>query len=731
MKKFLKWILAIVGIVAVLLVVATIVLPMIIDPNNYKDEITAAVSEKTGRDLTIGGDIKWSVFPSIGLELSDVTLGNADGFGDQPMLDIGEAGISVKFMPLLKRKVEIGEVSMSDVSINLTRKADGENNWDNLGGAGTGDTGTSSASGTGVNTFSISGIEITNAKVTFDDVDQTTELKEFDLKASNIELGRPFKLQGSFSMSLPKNQLAGEVGFGGLVQTATTGKRFGINGLKLDFKGKKGAAGDAVALDVNVSANADVDLAKNQAILSDFALHMFDLSVTGDLTVSSLTAEPKFAGQLKVAEFNPKSLMKAMGMAVPVTSEAKALTRLRADMRFAGSSDSADMQNLTVAFDQSTFKGNLKLVNFNYPRLAFNFKVDTLNLDDYLPPDNGTANGTANGAANGASTGSGSSESDLSVESFRGFTGGGDFSISKLVVAGLTATDVSMKMSSDGKSVRFAPINANFYAGKYEGDMTVDASGKRPLLTANSGLSGVQSEGLLTDLTGSARLRGKGDFFLQIKTDLTNSQTILRNLSGDIGMNILNGEIVGIDVADTIAAVKSVLGKQSELVGESGADQTTEFAELTMSGVFDHGILSSNDLLLQSPLLRATGEGEFNLVDETIDYVLKPVLVGELAGDNIAELKGVPIPVKLTGNLYEPDIRVDIVAALAASQKDRINQKKDELINKLLGEDEDTTSTDKGADSGQKADPAKALLKSLLGGKKDSSKEKDGDGGAD
>ena len=91
---------------------------MVIDPNDYKDEISAAVAEKTGRDLSIGGEIKWTVFPTIGLELSDVTLGNPEGFGDQPMLDIGEAGISVKLMPLLKRRVEVGEVSMNDVSIS-------------------------------------------------------------------------------------------------------------------------------------------------------------------------------------------------------------------------------------------------------------------------------------------------------------------------------------------------------------------------------------------------------------------------------------------------------------------------------------------------------------------------------------------------------------------------------------------------------------------------------------
>jgi AsmA protein len=125
--------------------------------------------------------------------------------------------------------------------------------------------------------------------------------------------------------------------------------------------------------------------------------------------------------------------------------------------------------------------------------------------------------------------------------------------------------------------------------------------------------------------------------------------------------------------------------------------------------------------VLQSPLLSATGKGEFNLVDETVDYVLEPVLSGQLAEQNIAQLKGVPIPIRLTGSMYEPRIGVDIVAALAASQKDKINQKADELVDKLIGGDQEGDN--------ETADAAKTLIKGLLGGKKDSGKKKDDGGG--
>ena len=129
MNKLLKWILAGVGVVIILFVIAAVALPLLVDPNDYKDEISASVLEETGRELTIGGDIEWTVFPSIGLGLSELELGNRSGFGDKPMLSIGNAGASVKLVPLFSRRIEIGQVSLSNVSANLQRKANGQTNW--------------------------------------------------------------------------------------------------------------------------------------------------------------------------------------------------------------------------------------------------------------------------------------------------------------------------------------------------------------------------------------------------------------------------------------------------------------------------------------------------------------------------------------------------------------------------------------------------------------------------
>ena len=59
-----------------LIVVALLfALTHLFDPNDYKDEIRQIAHNKANLDLQLKGDIGWSLFPWLGLELTDATLG--------------------------------------------------------------------------------------------------------------------------------------------------------------------------------------------------------------------------------------------------------------------------------------------------------------------------------------------------------------------------------------------------------------------------------------------------------------------------------------------------------------------------------------------------------------------------------------------------------------------------------------------------------------------------------
>ena len=101
MAKIAKIVLILIGALVGLIVVAAIGLTLFFDPNDYRDDISTQVRNATGREFVIDGELSISVFPWLAIEVGHTTLGNAEGFGDEPMLSFDKASLSVEIMPLL------------------------------------------------------------------------------------------------------------------------------------------------------------------------------------------------------------------------------------------------------------------------------------------------------------------------------------------------------------------------------------------------------------------------------------------------------------------------------------------------------------------------------------------------------------------------------------------------------------------------------------------------------
>ena len=63
MKSLVKILLITVAGLVGVVIIASVALLLFVDPNDYRDRISAGVKEATGRDLTIEGELSLSVFP--------------------------------------------------------------------------------------------------------------------------------------------------------------------------------------------------------------------------------------------------------------------------------------------------------------------------------------------------------------------------------------------------------------------------------------------------------------------------------------------------------------------------------------------------------------------------------------------------------------------------------------------------------------------------------------------
>lgn len=132
MKAFGK-ILGLVLLGLLLIIVALgFALTHLFDPNDYKDEIRQIARDKAHIELTLNGDIGWSLFPWLGLELHEASVATLTN-PTQPFADLQMLGLSVRVLPLLRREVQMSDVRVEGLNLRLNKDVHGHGNWEDIG----------------------------------------------------------------------------------------------------------------------------------------------------------------------------------------------------------------------------------------------------------------------------------------------------------------------------------------------------------------------------------------------------------------------------------------------------------------------------------------------------------------------------------------------------------------------------------------------------------------------
>ena len=116
------------GFIVVLLVAAVFILPAIIPASTYREPVETAARDALHREVSLGGEISLQVFPQLQIRASEVSIANAEGFGEEAFAEMREMRVGVRLIPLLSRRVEITEFVLVDPTIRLEQNRSG-NNW--------------------------------------------------------------------------------------------------------------------------------------------------------------------------------------------------------------------------------------------------------------------------------------------------------------------------------------------------------------------------------------------------------------------------------------------------------------------------------------------------------------------------------------------------------------------------------------------------------------------------
>ena len=106
-----------------LLVLAAVILVLLVNPNDYKQQIQQKAAEQ-GVDLVIAGDIGWAFFPRPGFSVSNLEAQVPTGKGKQA-IKVGDLTLALHMGELLAGKMEVGHLTVSNASTAL-KNAKGE-----------------------------------------------------------------------------------------------------------------------------------------------------------------------------------------------------------------------------------------------------------------------------------------------------------------------------------------------------------------------------------------------------------------------------------------------------------------------------------------------------------------------------------------------------------------------------------------------------------------------------
>lgn len=664
----------------VLLAAATIML--LVDPNDYRDEITAAVQKATGRELRIDGDLSLSLFPWLGISLGDTRLSNAGGFAEENFARVAAVDVSVKLLPLLQQRIEMKTLSLRGLRVSLSRTVEGRNNWDDLFAAPSGDanlskskpvaTSSKASIATPMAGLAIGGLNIEDAQILWDDrqAGQRLEVKQFSLRTGAIAQDRPIDIQLHSQFAVADPALQATIALQGRLTVDAQAKRFRMDALDMSLD-LQGEVLPVSSMSLRLTGSVDADIAQQQVQLAGLQFQTLGLAVKSNLQLQNIFAVPKVSGQVSVAEFSPRDVLNTLGIDLPKTTDATVLNKVAIKLDVDASPEALNISNLNFFVDDSRLTGNVQVSRFSQPAVRFDFTLDGIDVDRYLPPADTTVPVSPVSAT--------AASSALPLHMLRGLDVKGELDIGKVKVANARMTNIQLKLDADKGLIRLAPLQADLYQGKYRGAIALDVRSNTPKISADEQLTTVHIGPLLKDMLGEEKVSGVATLAAKITATGMTPEAMTETLNGSARFSLNDGAAKGVNLGQMIREAYAKIKKKP---APEKTGKQTDFAEMSGSVNIRNGIVQNQDLRANSPALRVAGKGRVDLPKQRINYLLNASIVetdqGQ-GGKDISELKSLTIPIKITGTFDKPKFKLDVGSALKTKAKARLKKEKAKL----------------------------------------------------
>lgn len=632
----------------------------LIDPNDFKEKIHTIAKEQANIDLRLDGQIRWSFFPWLGIELEDIGFAFAN---EKEILEFGRAELGVELLPLLSKKVRIDTLKLIDLKANLVIDEKGQPNWqatvDSTASskvvtpAKTAEptpqtNSTPAASALNLPNLHLSLLSIENAQINYRD--KSTDLAltaAINLTLEDVKWGESWPL--SLSVQVLKsslkdqttntfnNTIKSQTDLSGQITILPEDQVIQLTGLTIDNEIEAGFLPVSPLKSTLSDTEFAIFLTTQKFTLSRMSLSTLGVTLHTYASADNIFTEPSFKGALSIDEFNPSKLLQALAIDIP-TSDPDVLQKMKAEFDFKGDTKNVLFENLTVNFDDSelTAAANIDLSPLQW---SVGIEGKNLDLDRYLPAKSKTeaeAKSTANTENNQSAANTEESGELIPVELVRSLNGFVNIGWQNLKVANLNIDNITFSSSQKNGVVKVNPLSASLYDGEIALEASLDAQTNTPKITLAPTIEDVQLKPLIKDLTEKEKITGVADLKGQIKTQGNQIESLLSNANGDLLVQVLDGALIGTNLTKSVC--EGIAKHRDEKLDQTLWDDNTPFESLKFPAQIRQGEVSTPGLTIQTAGINVKGDGVVSLPKSSFNYTTSIGLVGSSI-DNACRIK--------------------------------------------------------------------------------------------
>jgi AsmA protein len=674
MNKALKWGLIICASLVVIIIAAILIIPRVVNVQKYKPELEKKIAEASGRPFSVSDDLRFSLFPWIGLSFSDLHLGNIKGFKEKDFVNVKSFEVRIKLLPLLSKDVQVKKFILNEPRIVLVKNKDGRVNWELPQKTSEAKmdkkalVGKTSATGLPIGALKVEAFSVKNGTVLW--IDHATgarkEISDINLTTQEVSLDRPVQLK--FSAVLEKQPLSIEGSVGPV---------------------DKGVKEGSVSMDVSLKA-------------------LNELTIRFKGALENLDATPGIEMDMETAEFSPRKVVAALGRTFPITTtDPKVLNRMTVKSHIKANSKNISVANGVMDLDESKLTFSIKASDFSKPSVKFDLNLDQIDLDRYLPQksdkksssEQSNQETTSKQVENRKEAAPGSTKK-ADYTPLRQLILDGQLKIGKLIASKAKIQDLILKIDAKNGIFNLNPIKLNMYQGNVSSKATLDVTKDVPKSDISLLVDKVEAGPLLRDVLDKDILEGVTHADVTLAMTGDDPVLIKKTLNGKGELLFKDGAIKGIDLAGMIRNTQAAFG----LAEKADQKPQTDFAELKAPFTITKGVVNTPQTSLKSPLLRVIANGNADLVKETLDFRVEPKVVGTIKGQGDEKQRsGIMVPVLVTGNFSSPKFRPDLESIAKQQLQEKVLESKE--VKKILEKEE----------MKQLQETTKGLLKGVFG----------------